>query len=153
MDWSPNSIDEVQVFPTARIADRNSAQWRQQQQSQRRKSHLQHLARSLESGDLEQAKHALDLLVGDEPEPGQIDITVKPLFLGLGKALLSGDLSAARSAFLQLMPDAHSVRQQHPQVKQSGMRKLPSNPAPSGTTGPSSSEENDSGTSLLDVTA
>ena len=140
MDRSTNSIDEVQLFPTARIADRNSAQWRQQQQSQRRKNHLQHLARSLESGNLEQAQHALDLLAGDEPEPGQIDITAKPLFMGLGKALLSGDLAAARSAFSQLLSDTPTVRHPHSQVKEQRDRK-------------DVSGGDDFGTSTLDVTA
>jgi len=123
VDWSPNSIDEV-VFPTARIADRNSAQWRQQQQSQRRKSHLQHLARSLETGDLEQARHAFDMLAGDEPDPGQLDITARPLFVELGKALLSGDIAGARAVFAQLLLDAPPAHHQRPQAQVDETRKV-----------------------------
>jgi len=140
VDWSPNSIDEV-VFPTARIADRNSAQWRQQQQSQRRKNHLQQLARSLESGDLEQARHALDLLVGDEPEPGQFDITARPLFVELGKALLSGNMAGARAVFSQLLPDMPPSHHPRPQAQADETRKV------------AVSDVDDSNSGTLDVTA
>ena len=140
MDRLSNSFDEVQVFPVARIEDRKSAQWRQLQQSLRRKGHLQHLAHALESGNLVQARQAFDLLAGDEPEPGQIDITVGPLFMELGKALVSGDLAGARAAFSQLQPDTPPVRQR-PQVEEAKARELVSG-----------AEEN-SGTGQLDVTA
>jgi hypothetical protein len=106
VDSSSNSFDVAPIFPVDRIADRNSAQWRQQQQSLRRKSHLQNLARALQHGDLEQARQALDLLASDEPELGQLDITAKLQFKELGKALLSGDLAGARAAFSQLQSDA-----------------------------------------------
>jgi hypothetical protein len=141
VDWSPNSIEEVQVFPTARIADRNSAQWRQQQQSQRRKNHLQQLARSLESGDLEQARHALDLLAGDEPAPGQLDITARPLFVELGKALLSGNMAGARTVFSQLLTDAPPAHHQRPQAHADETRKV------------EVSDVDDSNSGTLDVTA
>jgi hypothetical protein len=140
VDWSPNSIDEV-VFPTARIADRNSAQWRQQQQSQRRKSHLQQLARSFETGDLEQARHAFDMLAGDEPDPGQLDITARPLFMELGKALLARDMAGARAVFSQLLLDAPPAHHQHPQAHADEAREV------------EASNVEDSKSGSLDVTA